>query len=319
MSGTSTPAIPASRRQPSRRLLAAALGLALLGAGGFGLPAISAAPALAQSLDRIVVAGGVITEVLYALGLQDRIAGVDTTSQFPPEALKDKPNVGYVRALSAEGVLSLKPTLIMLIDGAGPPDAVSLLNESGVKIAHIPDGLTPEGVSSKIAAIGAAAGAAEPAARLSAQTTARFEELAGLRAKLPAKKRVLFVLSLQNGRALVGGRNSSADAIITLAGGINVADAIEGYKPMTEEAIAAAAPDMILMMRNSSAHNTTPDQLFAMPAFAQTPAAATQRLVHMDGLYLLGFGPRTPMAARDLMAAIYPEATIPPLKTAAAP
>jgi iron complex transport system substrate-binding protein len=207
----------------------------------------------------------------------------------------------------------------MLIDGAGPPDAVSLLNESGVKIAHIRDALTPEGVTTKIAAIGAAIGAAAPAERLAAQTKARFDELATLRSGLAKKKRILFLLSLQNGRAMVGGRNSSADGIIALAGGINVADGIEGYKPMTDEAIAAAAPEMVLMMRNSSAHNTTPDELFAMPSFSQTPAAKDKRLVHMDGLYLLGFGPRTPMAARDLMAAIYPEAAIPPLKTAAAP
>ncbi|MFJ5369863.1 hemin ABC transporter substrate-binding protein, partial [Bosea sp. CER48] len=297
--------------QPNRRELSAA---------ALGLLGLAAAPvARAQTPDRIVVAGGVITEVIYALGLQDRIVGVDSTSQFPAAALKDKANVGYVRALSAEGVLSLKPTLIMLIDGAGPPDAVSLLAESGVKIARITDGLTAEGVASKIAAIGAAIGAAAPAERLAAQTRARFEELATLRAGIARKRRVLFVLSLQNGRALVGGRNSSADGIIALAGGVNVADAIEGYKPMTDEAIAAAAPDMILMMRNSSAHNTTPDELFAMPAFSQTPAANGKRLIHMDGLYLLGFGPRTPMAARDLMAAIYPEAAVPQLKTAAAP
>jgi len=311
MSGSRTKATSRVLLQPNRRELSAA---------ALGLLGLAAAPvARAQTPDRIVVAGGVITEVIYALGLQDRIVGVDSTSQFPAAALKDKANVGYVRALSAEGVLSLKPTLIMLIDGAGPPDAVSLLAESGVKIARITDGLTAEGVASKIAAIGAAIGAAAPAERQAAQTRACFEELATLRAGIARKRRVLFVLSLQNGRALVGGRNSSADGIIALAGGVNVADAIEGYKPMTDEAIAAAAPDMILMMRNSSAHNTTPDELFAMPAFSQTPAANGKRLIHMDGLYLLGFGPRTPMAARDLMAAIYPEAAVPQLKTAAAP
>ena len=319
MSGSRITEAHRGLRQPNRRTFTAALGFTALGLGGIGLSPALPGAALAQAADRIVVAGGVITEVIYALGLQDRIVGVDSTSQFPPEALKQKANVGYVRALSAEGVLSLKPTLIMLIDGAGPPDAVSLLNESGVKIARINDGLTPEGVSSKIAAIGAAIGAGAPAERLAAQTKARFDELATLRSGITKKKRILFLLSLQNGRAMVGGRNSSADGIIALAGGINVADAIEGYKPMTDEAIAAAAPDMVLMMRNSSAHNTTPDELFAMPAFSQTPAANGKRLVHMDGLYLLGFGPRTPMAARDLMAAIYPEAAIPPLKTAAAP
>lgn len=303
-------------RRPSRR----AFTTALVSTGvGLGLSPLLPGAAPAQAPERIVVAGGVITEVIYALGLQDLIVGVDSTSQFPPEALKDKANVGYVRALSAEGVLSLKPTLVMLIDGAGPPDAVSLLAESGVKIARINDGLTSEGVAAKIAAIGAAIGAGAPAERLAAQTRARFQELATLRAGIAGKKRVLFLLSLQNGRALVGGRNSSADGIIALAGGINVADAIEGYKPMTDEAITAAAPDMILMMRNSAAHNTTPDELFAMPAFSETPAAKGKRLVHMDGLYLLGFGPRTPMAARDLMAAIYPDAAIPALKTAAAP
>lgn len=301
-------------RRPSRRAFMAALAMAA------SQVAVSRpGPVLAQVPERIVVAGGMITEVLYALGQQDRIAGVDSTSQFPPEALKDKPNIGYVRALSAEGVLSLKPTLIMLIDGAGPPDAVALLGESGVKIVHIQDGLTPDSVAAKIAAIGAAVGAAEPAARLAAQTRARFEELARLRAGLPTKKRVLFVLSLQNGRTLVGGRNSSADAIIALAGGINVASDIEGYKPMTDEAVIAAAPDSVLMMGNAGAHNIEPDELFALPAFAQTPAAAAKRLMRMDALYLLGFGPRAPLAARDLMAALYPEAAIPPLKTAGAP
>jgi iron complex transport system substrate-binding protein len=297
-----------------RRELGAAIGLTLLAAGGLIAPA-----AFAQTPERIVAVGGVITEVLYALGLQDRIVGVDTTSQFPPEALKDKPNVGYVRALSAEGVLSLKPSLVIAIEGAGPPDAVSLLNEAGLRVSRISEDNSPDGVVTKIQAIGAVAGAAEPAKRLAEQTKARFDELATLRDALPAKRRVLFVLSLQNGRALVGGRNSSADAIIAMAGGVNVAQAVEGYKPMTDEAIIAAAPDVILMMRNSSSHNATPDELFAMPVFSQTPAAAGKALVRMDALYLLGFGPRTPSAARDLMAALYPDAAIPPLKTAAAP
>lgn len=311
---------PADRyQQPDRRELSAAIGLTLLAAGSLLSPAGLIGSALAQAPERIVAVGGVITEVIYALGLQDRVVGVDTTSQFPPDALRDKPSVGYVRALSAEGVLSLKPTLVMVIDGAGPPGAISLLNESGVKIARVSDDTTAEGVAAKIEAIGAVLGASEPAGRLAAQTRTRFEELAKLRDALPRKRRVLFVLSLQNGRVLVGGRNSSADAIIRHAGGINVADGIEGYKTMTDEAIMAGAPDMILMMRNSSSHNTTPDELFAMPAFAETPAAKQKRLTTMDGLYLLGFGPRTPLAARDLMAAIYPESAIPPLKTATAP
>lgn len=312
--------VPADRtRQPDRREVSAAIGLTLLAAVSLLLPAGFAGPARGQTPQRVVAVGGVITEVIYALGLEDRIVGVDSTSQFPADALRDKANVGYVRALSAEGVLSLKPTLVMLIDGAGPPGAVSLLGESGIAMARIPDETSAEGVAAKIEAIGTVLGAAEPAGRLAAQTRARFAELATLRAAIPKPRRVLFVLSLQNGRVMVGGRNSSADAIIRHAGGVNVADSIEGYKTMTDEAIMAGAPDMILMMRNSANHVTTPDELFAMPAFAETPAARQKRLTTLDGLYLLGFGPRTPLAARDLMAAIYPEAAIPPLKTANAP
>jgi iron complex transport system substrate-binding protein len=304
-----------SRLAPSRRDALAALGLALP-----ALPGLLGTTAIAQSAaDRIVVAGGVVTEVIYALGQQDRVVGVDSTSLFPAEALRQKANIGYVRALSAEGVLSLKPTLLLLIEGAGPPDAVSLLSESGIRIERIADGQTPDGVAAKINAIGTAIGAAEPAGRLAARTTASFRELDDLRGRLRQKRRVLFVLSLQNGRALVGGRNSSADGIIALAGAENAAAAIEGYKPMTDEAIIAAAPDMVLMMSNGGNHRTTAEELFALPAFSQTPAAATKRLVHMDGLYLLGFGPRTPMAARDLMAAIYADTTIPPLTTGTAP
>lgn len=302
-----------------RRELCAALLFSLAAAGGVAGSDRLIGSALAQTPERIVAAGGVVTEVLYALGLQDRIVGVDTTSLFPAQALRDKANIGYVRALSAEGILSLKPSMVIAVDGAGPPDALSLLKEAGLRLERVSDDTSPDGVVAKIEAIGALAGAAEPARRLARQTKAGFDEVAALRATLPAKRRVLFVLSLQNGRTLVGGRNSTADAIITQAGAVNVADMIEGYKPMSDEAVMAAAPDVILMMRNGRDHQTSTEQLFAMPAFSQTPAAARKGHVVMDGLYLLGFGPRTPAAARDLMAAIYPETTVPPLKTAAIP
>jgi iron complex transport system substrate-binding protein len=301
------------------REIAAAAVVSLLALGGLSgslEPLAVVAPARAQAAERIVAAGGVVTEVLYALGQQDKVVGVDTTSQWPPDALKDKKSVGYVRALSAEGVLSLKPTQVIAVEGAGPPDALALLKESGTPITMIPEALSPEAVVGKIAAIGKAAGVAEPAQQLAAAVKGRFQELDKLRSGLPGQKRVLFVLSLQNGRTLVGGRATTADAIIALAGGVNAASAVEGFKPMTDEAIITAAPDVVLMMRHSSAHNAGPDELFAMPAFSETPAAKQKALIRMDGLYLLGFGPRTPNAARDLMAELYPEAKVAQLSAA---
>jgi len=315
---SSTPLAGLKAKRLGREIAAAAIIslLALAGPAGPFERLAGVAAAQAQTAERIVAAGGVVTEVLYALGLQDRIVGVDTTSQWPPEAQKDKKSVGYVRALSAEGVLSLKPSQIIAVEGAGPPDALALLKESGTPITMIPEALTPEAVVGKIAAIGKAAGAAEPAQQLAASVKTRFDELDKLRTSLPKQKRVLFVLSLQNGRTMVGGRNTTADAIIALAGGVNAASAVEGFKPMTDEAIITAGPDVVLMMRHSSAHNAGPDELFAMPAFSQTPAAKQKALIRMDGLYLLGFGPRTPNAARDLMAELYPDAKVAQLSAA---
>ena len=315
---SSAPLAGLRAKRLGREIVAAAV-ISLLAMGGLAgsLERLTVvAPAQAQAAERIVAAGGVVTEVLYALGQQDKVVGVDTTSQWPPEALKDKKSVGYVRALSAEGVLSLKPSQVIAVEGAGPPDALALLKESGTPITMIPEALSPEAVVSKIAAIGKAAGVAEPAQQLAAAVKRRFDELDKLRSGLPRQKRVLFVLSLQNGRTLVGGRATTADAIIALAGGINAAGAVEGFKPMTDEAIITAAPDVVLMMRHSSAHNAGPDELFAMPAFSETPAAKQKSLIRMDGLYLLGFGPRTPNAALSVIAALYSQAKVAQLSAA---
>ena len=265
---------------------------------------------------RIVSIGGAVTETIYALGLEARIVGVDTTSLYPPEALKRAPNVGYMRALSAEGILSLKPSWVIAIDGSGPPAALKLVSETSVPLTMVHDDPSPEGVAAKIETIGKLLGAEEKAVALANETRTRFALVEHMRPQTPKSPRVLFVLSLQNGRPMVGGRGTAADAMIRLAGGANAADAIDGYKPMTDEGIIAAAPDVILKMNNGNMVGA-PDDIFSLPAFAATPAAANRALIAMDGLYLLGFGLRSPDAVRDLMAALYPSLTLPPLPTLA--
>jgi iron complex transport system substrate-binding protein len=259
---------------------------------------------VASAERRIVAAGGVITEILYALGRQELLVGVDSTSLHPAEAMREKANVGYVRALSAEGVLSLRPTDLLAVDGAGPPDTVKLIAEAGVKVARISEDTTEAGVAARIRLIGRIADATDRAEALAARVEAGFAALKQQRDALAARKRVLFVLSLQNGRVMVGGARSSADAIIRLAGAVNAAETVEGYKPLTDEGLIAAAPDVVLMMKHNE-HAASPEQVFGQAALSTTPAARTRSLVAMDGLYLLGFGPRTPEAARDLMAAVY--------------
>jgi iron complex transport system substrate-binding protein len=259
----------------------------------------------AEPAHRIVSVGGAATEILYRLGRADEIVGVDSTSLYPEEALKSKANVGYVRALGAEGILSLNPTLVIASEGAGPPDALRLVEQAGVPIVRITDEPNPAGIAKRVEVIAKAVNAAEKGAALAAEIEKGFARLAEAKARVTRPAKALFVLSLQNGRPLVGGQGTTADAMFALAGATNVASSLTGWKPLSDEGLIAAAPDAIVMM-NHGPGGAASDP-FTYPAFAATPAAAQRRLIVMDSLYLLGFGPRTPSAARDLMAALHPD------------
>ncbi|NJO56496.1 MAG: ABC transporter substrate-binding protein, partial [Rhodospirillales bacterium] len=200
--------------------------------------------------DRIAVAGGAITEMLYALGVADRIVAVDATSLYPAEALKTKRNLGYFRALSTEGVLSTSPTLIIASDKAGPPEVVKALKSTFTAYHEVDDRPTPEALVGRIRTVGGLVGKTREGDALAATVAARFDALAEARKRVPTPARkVLFVFSIQNGRVVVGGRGTGADAMITLAGGINAAAAIDGYKPVSDEALLGSAPDVVLFYR----------------------------------------------------------------------
>ncbi|WJR65701.1 ABC transporter substrate-binding protein [Neorhizobium sp. CSC1952] len=256
---------------------------------------------------RIVSVGGTITEILYALGAEDRIVARDSTS-FYPDAANSKPDVGYMRQLSAEGILGQKPDLILMEEGSGPPPVLEILKASEVPMVVVPTPPKVDAIGQKIRDVGAAVGLSDKAEALAAKTEADLKTLQEDVAKIPGpKKKVLFVLSLSNNRVMAGGADTEAGAVIALAGGVNAAPTINGYKPLADEAVIAAQPDVILSMSRGD-HALTPEQVFAMPSMQTTPAAANKALITMDGLLLLGFGPRTPEAARALAADIYPGA-----------
>lgn len=287
---------------PSPRLSRRAILGALLGAGLVSRSARAASPAA-----RIASLGGAVTEILWRLGAGSRIAIVDTTSVYPAEALREKPNAGYLRALSAEGLLSVGPDLVIAAEGAGPPAVLDQIREAGIPVTVIADRPTAEGVLEKIRMIGHQVGLDERAGALSRTVEAGFAALAERRARIARPARALVVLSLANGRVMAGGRDSTADGILALAGLQNAAAGLTGFKPITDEAIIAAAPDAVIVMSNGG-HALAADTVFAEgTALAQTPAAAKRALIAMDGLALLGFGPRTPESAEVLMRAVYPE------------
>lgn len=286
---------------PSRRQLLSTAVLAL------GLPLLLPVTGAAKDAGRIVAIGGTVTEIIYALGEGDRVVAVDTTSLFPPEA-SSKPNIGYVRQVSAEGVLSQKPDLIIAEAGAGPVDAITILKASGLAYVSIPSPPDTTAIPDKIRAVGQAIGRVEKAEELASSVEAglkAIEEKA--KAVTGPRKKVLFALSLANGRVMAAGSQSSADAMIRLAGGENAVSTISGFKPLTDEAVIAAAPDVVLVMSGGGQHLTA-ETAFALPALAATPAGRNKAFLTMDGLYLLGLGPRAANAARDLNALLYPEA-----------
>lgn len=279
----------------------------LLAFWGAGIALWVSAGAAEQSNSQadVLSIGGSVTEIVYALDQGHRLIARDTTSTYPEVAAK-LPDVGYMRALSPEGVLSVKPELIISEDGAGPPETIDILEEAAIPFVVVPDEYSRDGVVAKIRAVGKALGTTERADTLAAQVGAQLDAaVSKSNAHDGNPKKVLFILSTQGGRIMASGTNTAADGIIRLAGAENAVTAFEGYKPMTDEAISAAAPDVILMMDRSNDHGAADDELFAMPAIVTTPAAANRAVVRMNGLYLLGFGPRTAEAVLDLNAALY--------------
>jgi iron complex transport system substrate-binding protein len=254
---------------------------------------------------RIVAIGGAITEILYALGFEDRLAGVDSTSLYPPAALRDKSNVGYMRQLSAEGVLGLNPSLVLAMQGSGPKETIEILDAAKVPLVMVPETFSEQGLLDKIRLVGHAMGADPRAECLSRAVADDLAQLRELRGKVAKPVRVMFVMSLLNGRAMAAGKTTAANEIIQLAGAVNAIDAYEGYKPINDEAIIAAKPDVVLSIARGK-DSVEADAIFAHPAFALTPAASNKAFVSMEGLYLLGFGPRTAAAARDLSLKLYP-------------
>jgi iron complex transport system substrate-binding protein len=276
--------------------------------------AFAARPAFAdvtQTLadtSRLIAIGGSVTEIVYALGEQDHLIARDTTSVYPDEALA-LPDVGYIRALSPEGVLSVEPSAILMLEGSGPQEAVDVLKKASVPIAVVPEGFDSQGILNKIRAVGHAIGAQHKAADLAARVEVDLAEAEALTGNIQDRRRVLFVLTAQGGRLMASGSRTAANGIITMGGGINVMAEFEGYKPVADEAIIEAQPDLILMMNTRSGTNEEANaELLAHPAIAATPAGRNKAILRMDGAYLLGFGPRTAAAVRDLAAELYGEA-----------
>lgn len=267
---------------------------------------------MAVQQPRIVSVGGSITETIYFLGRQNLLVGSDTTSSYP-DAAKELPKVGYMRNLSVEGVLSLEPTMLLLEEGSGPPVALDSLRSVGLRIEQIADAMTIQGVLDKIQHVAALVDAGPEGEALARSVRLRAQAIGETVGRVTSRPTVLFLFDVKDGALLTAGRNTSVEAIVGLSGGKLVFDEFEGFRPVTAEAVQHADPDFILLMRHVSERLGGAEAVAGLPVLSHLRAARDQRVVDVDGLLLLGFGPRTPDAVQTLASRLHGEEAVPAL------
>jgi iron complex transport system substrate-binding protein len=251
---------------------------------------------------RLVTAGSAVTEIAAALGLAPQIVAVDTSGK-EIEGMGDKPDVGYVRMLGAEGILAQKPDLVLVSGEAGPPPVLGQIKSAGVEVLVIPNGYSIDNIDDKIRAIAAATGRVEDGEKLVAEVEADVE---ALRAATPANEGerpgVVFLLARHGGNLTAAGSGTAAHAMIEASGGRNICAGFTGYKPLSAEIFAAATPDFVIV--SESVGGDDAQLLASVPGLGATPAGRALRVIRVDDAAFLGFGPRTPSAAAEVAAAL---------------
>lgn len=262
---------------------------------------------------RVITIDGSITEIVFALGAQDQVVARDDSSLYPA-AVNDLPSVGYVRQLSAEPVLALDPTLIITTASIGPAEAVDQLKASGVTFLILPTATTIEGVVANVEAVATALGREEEGAAVVEKIETDYAAALALQETVTTTPRVMFIYARGAGAVSVAGTGTSADAMITLAGGENAVTEYSGYQPITAEAVVAVAPDVILLMTAGLESIGGVEGLLEQPGVAQTPAGQNGAIVAVEDLYLLGFSTRVGTAVLDVTYLLHDELE-PPITT----
>ena len=275
----------------------------LTAAGAVALAAAAATTA-AQGPTRVVAVGGAVTEIVYALGAGERLVAVDTTSVYPEAALK-LPKVGYMRTLSSEGVLAMRPQAVIAAAEAGPKSAIAQIELTGVPVTTVPSDHNLDTVRVRVRKVAATLGLPGRGEELEKRIAAQWTDAERAVASYATRPRVLFLLAHTGNSALVAGKDTAADAMIRYAGATNAFAGVNGYKPLTAEAAIAAAPDIVLITTEGLETIGGADRLWSRPGLALTPAGKAKRVVAFDALYLLGFGPRMPQAVKDLAARLH--------------
>lgn len=252
-----------------------------------------------SDVSRIVTLGGAITESVYALGFGDQVVGSDQSSLYP-YSIFQKPRLNVFRESTAEGILSLEPTLVITTMGIRPATVPQQLRQAGIPVLLLEDAYSAEQAAKRIQTLAEALDQTEKAEELLSimnedLTTAReLQEASGM------TPRVLFVYTRGASMVNVAGQATGADAVISLIGGENVVSGYEGYRPLTAEAAVTAAPDVILVPQHGVDMIGGMEMLMKQPGLSLTPAAKNGAVIAVDDALLLSFGPRLGQGVLEL-------------------
>lgn len=248
--------------------------------------------------ERVISIGGDVTEIIYALGAGQTLVARDSTSQQPPQATA-LPNVGYMRQLSAEGILAMKPSLVIASELAQPSLALQQIEQAGVNVVTVTGKPELSAIDEKIAVIAATLGREKEGkalqARLDRQIAAVPTHL------LPV--RVLFIMAHTGITAMGAGSGTAAEGAIRSAGLENALAGVTRYQPLTQEGLVAAAPQLLVIGKASLQRMGGEANIWALPGLAYTPAGKQRQLLVIDDNALLSFGLDMPTAMRQLRQA----------------
>jgi iron complex transport system substrate-binding protein len=256
---------------------------------------------------RIVAIDGSLTEIIYALGEGNNMVGRDITTVYPPAALK-LPSVGYMRTLSAEGILSLKPNLVIATKDAKPRSVLDRLKEAGIRVELIDNEFTLAGVKEKIHQVAKVLNK-EKEAKILIKKMQKSVDKATIIATNAKNKhgatKALYIMNMRGGNMMVAGKNSRANEMLELALVNNpAANQFKGYKPLTPEAAIKYNPQFIITMTHGLKAAGGKDAILKTPAISMTEAGKKKQLIVMENGFLT-FGPRIGEAIEDLVAKIY--------------
>ena len=260
---------------------------------------------LSSANQRIVIAGGSLTEIVFALGAGDDVVGVDKTSSYP-EKVKQLPQIGYWKLLNIEGVLSLKPTLFITLNDVEPDNVIEKVSESKVDVLalqRVPG--TIELLYENIGKIASKLNKQKEGELLINRIKTNLADIQTKIATHPQKTKVLSLMSM-GGTNSVAGKNTTIDALIAIAGGENLAKH-NSFKSYTAESIIAINPEVIILNKYSIDQLGGLDKIATIPGITETAAFKNNRITIIDDSYLFGIGPRVDEAAKLLFQSFYPE------------